>query len=148
MLFQSYVLDASRRSSVMQLSSSPISGYFCIISAPTETPAWLWKSRAASSIATGYARASTKAKKKPFLYTSVLQQQPMKNRAFHTPLLYIIPSLPHFVSADYFRIRYRGKMVFSILVHVHELHSTRLTQIPPQIYPILIFPNCYILQCL
>ena len=30
-----------RRSSVMQLSSSPISGYFCIISAPTETPAWL-----------------------------------------------------------------------------------------------------------
>ena len=130
----------------------------------------------------------------------------MKNRAFHTPLLYIIPSLPHPVSADYFqprsksfwwqidfgldfsrcwvapnkwnadgavgifgkcqarvgygpapgttekrtcatlarkvgratntsadyfRIRYRGKMVFLILVHVHELHLTRLTQIPP-----------------
>ena len=26
----------------------------------------------------------------------------MKNRAFHNPLLYIIPSLPHPVSADYF----------------------------------------------
>ena len=145
-LFQSYILDASR-SSVMQLSSSPILGYFCIISAPTETPAWLWKSQAAASIATCYARASTKAKNsnktglRPFLYTSVLQQQPMKNRAFHTPLLYIIPSLPHPVSADYFWIRYRGKMVFSILVHVHELHLTRLTQNPPQIYPILIFPN-------
>ena len=98
LVFQSYILDASRRSSVMQLSSSPISSYFCIISAPTETPAWLWKSQAASSIAMCYARASTKAKKKknnnkktsnkaglrPFLYTSVLQQQPMKNRAFHT----------------------------------------------------------------
>ena len=47
----------------MQLSSLPISGYFCIISAPTETPAWLWKSQAASLIATCYARASTKAKK-------------------------------------------------------------------------------------
>ena len=46
------------------LSSSPISGYFCIISAPTVTPAWLWKSQATSVIATCYARASTKAKKK------------------------------------------------------------------------------------
>ena len=46
------------------LSSLPISGYFCIISAPTVTPAWLWKSQAASVIATCYARASTKAKKK------------------------------------------------------------------------------------
>ena len=62
--FQSYILDASRRSSVMRLSSSPISGYFCIILAPTVTPAWLWKSQAASLIATCYARASTKAKKK------------------------------------------------------------------------------------
>ena len=99
----------------MQLSSSPILGYFCIISAPTETPAWLWKSQAASSIATCNARVSTKAKKiknktnsnkaglRLFLYTSVLQQQPMKNRAFHTPLLYIIPSLPHPVSADNFQ---------------------------------------------
>ena len=42
----------------------PISGYFCIISAPTVTPAWLWKSQTASVIATCYARASTKAKKK------------------------------------------------------------------------------------
>ena len=32
--------------------------------------------------------------------------------------------------ADYFRIRYRGKMVFLILVH--DLHLTRLTHIPPQ----------------
>ena len=46
------------------LSSLPISGYFCIISAPTVTPAWLWKSQTASVIATCYARASTKAKKK------------------------------------------------------------------------------------
>ena len=46
------------------LSSLPISGYFCIISAPTETPVWLWKSQAASVIVTCYARASTKAKKK------------------------------------------------------------------------------------
>ena len=38
-------------------------GFFCIISAPTETPAWLWKSQATSLIATCYARASTKAKK-------------------------------------------------------------------------------------
>ena len=60
--FQSYILDASRRSSVIQLSSLPISGYFCIISAPTVTPAWLWNSQAASVIATCYARASTKAK--------------------------------------------------------------------------------------
>ena len=45
------------------LSSSPISGYFCIISALTVTTAWLWKSQAASVIATCYARASTKAKK-------------------------------------------------------------------------------------
>ena len=45
------------------LSSLPISGYFCIISAPTVTPVWLWKSQAASVIATRYARASTKAKK-------------------------------------------------------------------------------------
>ena len=36
----------------------------CIISAPTETPAWLWKSQATSLIATCNARASTKAKKK------------------------------------------------------------------------------------
>ena len=34
---------------------------FCIISAPTATPAWLWKSQAASLITTCYARASTKA---------------------------------------------------------------------------------------
>ena len=42
-------------------------------------------------------------------------------------------------SADYFRIRYRGKMVFLILVH--DLHLTRLTHIHPQIHPILILPN-------
>ena len=65
--FQSYILDASRRSSVMQLSSSPISGYFCIISALTETLAWLWKSQSASVIAMCYARASTKAKKKTLI---------------------------------------------------------------------------------
>ena len=46
------------------LSSLPILGYFCIISASTVTPAWLWKSQAASVITTCYARASTKAKKK------------------------------------------------------------------------------------
>ena len=46
------------------LSSLPISGYFCVISAPTVTPVWLWKSQTASVIATCYARASTKAKKK------------------------------------------------------------------------------------
>ena len=62
--FKSYILDASRRSSVMQLSSLPISGYSCIISASTATPAWLWKSQAASLIVTCYARASIKAKKK------------------------------------------------------------------------------------
>ena len=45
------------------LSSLTISRYFCIISAPTVTPAWHWKSQAASVIATCYARASTKAKK-------------------------------------------------------------------------------------
>ena len=65
--FQSYILDASRRSSVMQLSSLPILGYFCIISAPTETQAWLWKRQAASLIATCYAPASTKAKKKKII---------------------------------------------------------------------------------
>ena len=52
----------------MQLSSLPISGYSCIISAPTETLAWLWKSQAASLIVTCYARASTKAKKKKIIY--------------------------------------------------------------------------------
>ena len=45
----------------------------------------------------------------------------MKNRAFHTPLLYIIPSLPHPVSADYFRIRYRGKMV-NIYIYIYKLN--------------------------
>ena len=35
LVFQSYILEASGRSSV---SSFPISGYFCIISAPTVTP--------------------------------------------------------------------------------------------------------------
>ena len=38
-------------------------GLFCIISAPTETPAWIWKSQAVSLITTCYAHASTKAKK-------------------------------------------------------------------------------------
>ena len=42
-----------------------------------------------------------------------------------TLLYYIIPSLPHLVSADYFQIRYRGKMVFLILVHVHDLHFNK-----------------------
>ena len=37
-------------------------------------------------------------------------------------IYYIILSLPHPVSADYFQIRYRGKMVFLILVHVHDLY--------------------------
>ena len=36
------------------LTSSPISGYFCIISAPTVIPAWRWKSQATSVIATCY----------------------------------------------------------------------------------------------
>ena len=54
----------------------------------------------------------------------------MKNRAFHTPLLYIIPSLPHSVSADYFWIRYQGKMVFLILVHVHDLHFNKTYTYP------------------
>ena len=40
----------------------------------------------------------------------------MKNRAFHTPLLYIIPSLPHPVSADYFWIRYRGKIIIILFI--------------------------------
>ena len=39
-----------------------------------------------------------------------------------TLLYYIIPSLPHPVFADYFWIRYRGKMVFLILVHVHDIY--------------------------
>ena len=42
-----------------------------------------------------------------------------------THLYYIIPSLPHPVSADYFRIRYRGKMVFLILVNIHDLHFNK-----------------------
>ena len=46
------------------LPSLPISGYFGIISAPTVTPVWLWKSQTASVIATCYTRTSTKAKKK------------------------------------------------------------------------------------
>ena len=71
-IFQSYILDASRRSSVMQLSSLPISGYSCIILAPIETPAWLWKSQAASLIATCYALASTKAKKFLSCWTSAI----------------------------------------------------------------------------
>ena len=41
-------------------------------------------------------------------------------------------------STGYFRIRYRGKMLFLILVRVHDLHFTRLTQISRQIYPIRI----------
>ena len=36
-------------------------GFFCIISAPTETPAWFWMSQATSLIAACYARASTSA---------------------------------------------------------------------------------------
>ena len=56
------------------LSSLPISGYFCIISAPTVIPAWLWKSQAASVIATCYARASTKAKKKMLFWWSRRQK--------------------------------------------------------------------------
>ena len=34
-------------------------------------------------------------------------------------------------------------MLFLILVRVHDLHFTRLTQISRQIYPILILPNKY-----
>ena len=101
------------------LSSLPISGYFCIISALTVTPAWLWKSQAASVIATCYARTSTKTKKKIIrpdfgrsyrhLYFS---KQPMKT-GHSTLLCYIIPSLPHPVSRGYFRNRYRGKRFFN-----------------------------------
>ena len=47
-----------------------------------------------------------------------------------TLLCYIIPSLPHPVSADYFRIRYRGKMVVLILVHVHDLHFNKTYTYP------------------
>ena len=127
MLFQSYIQDASRRSLVMQLSSPPISGYFASYrlqqkprhdSGRAKPPP---RTRRATLEPLPKQKNSNKAGLRPFLYTSVLQLQPMKNRAFHTPLLYIIPFLPHPVSADNFRIRYRGKMVFSILAHVHEL---------------------------
>ena len=43
----------------------------------------------------------------------------MKNRAFHTP------------TTIYNTISTSSGFGFSILVHVHELHLTRLTQIPP-----------------
>ena len=52
-----------------------------------------------------------------------------------TLLYYIIPSLPHPVSADYFRIRYRGKMVFLLLVHVHELHFNKTYTYPTHNLP-------------
>ena len=101
------------------LSLLPISGYFSIISAPTVTPAWLWKSQAASMISMCYARASTKAKKKIIIRPDFsrsyrhlsFSKQPMKTR--HSTLLcYIIPSLPHLVSPSYFRNRYQSKMLF------------------------------------
>ena len=34
-------------------------------------------------------------------------------------------------SADYFQIRYRGKMVFLILAHVHDLHFNKTYTYPP-----------------
>ena len=110
---------------------------FCIISAPTETPAWLWKSQAASLIATCYARASTKAKKKKIIrpdfgrsYRHLSFSNSQWKTGHFTLLYYIIPSLPHPVSTDYFRIRYRGKMVFLILVHGHDLHFNKTYTYP------------------
>ena len=121
-----------------KLSSLPISGYFCIISAPTVNPAWLWKSQTASVIATCYARASTKAKKiqirpdfgRSYRHLS-FSKQPMKT-GHSTLLCYIIPSLPHPVSAVYFRNRYRGKMLFwySSMIYISQDSHTNL---PPKL---------------
>ena len=107
---------------------------FCITSAPTETPAWLKKSQAASLIATCYARASTKAKTiRPdfgLSYRHLSFSNSQWKTGYFTLLYYIIPSLLHPVSADYFWIRYRGKMVFLILVHVHDLHFNKTYTYP------------------
>ena len=110
-------------------------GFFCIILAPTATPAWLWKSQAASLIATCYACASTKAIiiigpdfGRSYRHLSFSNSQ-WKTGHF-TLLYYIIPSLPHLVSTDYFQIQYRGKMVFLILVHIHDLHFNKTYTYP------------------
>ena len=47
-----------------------------------------------------------------------------------TLLYYIIPSLPHPVSAAYSRSRYRGKMVFLVLGHVLDLHFNKTYTYP------------------
>ena len=121
------------------LSSSPISGYFCIISAPTVTPAWLWKSQAASVIATCYARASTKAKKKKKkthkagLIVICPSVNSHENRAFYTPLLYIIPSLPHPVSTGYFGFGAEVRCYFNTRSRPwFTLHKT-YTNLPPNL---------------
>ena len=134
----------------MQLSSLPISGYFCIISAPTVTPAWLWKSQAASVIATCYARASTIANKnlnKGRTSAVLIDICPLVNSQWKQgiphSLLYIIPSLPHPVSAVYFRNRYRGKMLFLILVHdLHFMPLNKRNQ-TKQIQHNIIYPQDY-----
>ena len=82
------------------------------------------ESQAASLIATCYARASTKAKiiRPDFgrSYRHLFFSNSQWKTGNFTLLYYIITSLLHPVSADYFRIRYRGKMAFLILVHVHD----------------------------
>ena len=122
------------RSSVMHCLHRRFRFFFCIISAPTATPAWLWKNQAASLIATRYARASTKAINiKPDIgrsYRHLSFSNSQWKTGHFTLLYYIIPSLPRPVSADYFRIRYRGKMEFLILVHVHDLHLNKTYTYP------------------
>ena len=128
------------------LSSLPISGYFCILSAPTVTPAWLWKSQSASVIATCYARASTKAKKKinkkPDFSRSYrhlsFSKQPMKT-GHSTLLCYIIPSLPHvFISGWYCTYELLVKYVYRNKMRIELIH--RYTYICIQTY-IVLQPN-------
>ena len=110
---------------------------FCILSAPTETPR----------------HDSGRAKPPPWSRRAMLVPLPKQKRKIIRPdfsrsyrhlsfsnsqwktghftlLYYIIPSLPHPVSADYSRIRYRGKMVFLILVHVHDLYFNKTYTYP------------------
>ena len=107
---------------------------FCIISAPTATPAWLWKSQAASLITMCYACTSTKAINIRLDFSPSYRHLSFSNSQWktgHFPLLYyIIPSLPHPVSVDHFRIRYRGKMEFLIFVHIHDLHFNKTYTYP------------------
>ena len=92
-----------------------------------------WKSQATSLIATCYARASAKSIKivrQDFSHSyRHLSFSNSQWKTGHFTLLYdIIPSLPHPISADYFQIQYRGKMVFLILVH--DLHFNKTYTYP------------------